>query len=279
MKLNIKIIWFSVVVIGGTLASYLIYTFEQNEKELINQGQSTILWIQNSLAEKMASNKTRAKRMALLQIKKDDSNKYSALEKKINFTLLDTADSIGPGIIKNGDGSSKYIDSVWVKDEIYYFSQSLESLLGDIIREDFFDLVALVDNKHLHFQSKIRMLNEVMNDTLLASYFKSDLGVNHTQVVVTDEKYEAFFRPIHLYQQDFILLGLMKTSSYDKARRQVPFSLLNVVFLLLILIISSIPIFRVFSLASGDQLGKSHVLECGISIVLLATVPALQSAI
>ena len=78
------------------------------------------------------------------------------------------------------------------------------------------------------------MLNEVMNDTLLTTYYKSDLGVNHTQVLVTGEKYEAFMRPVQFYQHDYLLIGLMRASSFDMAKRQVPFSVLNIVFLILV---------------------------------------------
>lgn len=267
MKLNIKFIWFSVVVLGGSLASYLIFSFEQNEKTLIDQGQSTIHWIQNSLAEKLAGNKLRARRMAYL---KSLPEKYYALEKKIQFAVSEKTDKLGLKI--NEEGGSQYTDTIMLNNKAYFFTLPLESLMSDIVREDFFDAIALIDHKHLYYQSKKRMLNEVMNDTLIAAYYQNDLGVYHTRVLVTGEKYEAFIRPVQFHQQDFLLIGLMKTSSFDKAKRQVPFSALNVVFLILILIISSIPIIRVFSLASGDQLGKSLVLECGLSIVLLATV-------
>lgn len=273
MKLNIRLIWFTVVALGGMLASYLIFTFQQNEAALINQGQATMLWIQNSLAEKIAINKLRANRMVRLQNSLSKNNPSGKeLKERINFPLLASGSVENLGIKANGDGGSKYIDFVKVGDSIYYYSNSMKSLLSDIIREDFFDIVALVDKNQLHYQSKARMLNEIYNDSILAYYTNSNLGVNHTQVYVTDEKYEAFIRPIQFHGRNYLLLGLMKASSFDKIKRQVPFSILNIVFLLLLLIISSIPIIRVFSLASGDQLSKSHVLECGISIILLATV-------
>jgi len=153
----------------------------------------------------------------------------------------------------------------------------LEELLNQMPPSNFFNHVVLTDTTGgvLYATGDIP-LNEIPDNTKVQD---GKLGATQSKLSISSTDYQAFQVPVKLTQSDsnFIfteknlhLYGLISQDNFNEAGLKISFTLLYVLFTLVVLLIISFPVIRVVGMARGDTLLQSHVYQIGLSVVLLA---------
>lgn len=156
-------------------------------------------------------------------------------------------------------------------------SDLLEDLLNQMPPSNFFNFVILTDTSGtvLHATGDIPVY-EIPDSTKNQS---GKLGATQSKLSVSSTEYLTFQMPVTLSQPDSLfiftdlrlhLYGVISQDNFSKAGRQISFTLLYLLFTLVILLVISFPILRVVGMGRGDTLLRSHVYQIGLSIVLLA---------
>ncbi len=161
------------------------------------------------------------------------------------------------------------------------FRETLEEILDIIPPSDFFDYTVLV------FETDTLLISEPELPVQSVA-FDSRTDPEITGAGYTESKVYKIFRDDKLFRvqltlsfsvnnqsgesdpRELSLFGIIREETYTQARWQISFTTLYILTSLILLLIVSFPLLRVFGLGRGDTLTRSHVYQAALSLFLLA---------
>lgn len=175
---------------------------------------------------------------------------------------------------------SPFVDIEDLKDSAR-FRETLEELLDIIPPSDFFDYTVLV------FETDTLLISEPQLPVQSVA-FDSRTATENRGAEYTESQVYKIFRDDKLFRvpltlsfsvnnqsggsdpRELSLFGIIREETYTRARWQISFATLYILTSLIILLIVSFPLLRVFGLGRGDTLTRSHVYQAALSLFLLA---------
>lgn len=164
----------------------------------------------------------------------------------------------------------RFLDSI-AKDTVALKHQ-LAKNFREIGKSDFFDHVVLTgkggyvlypDNELSLNQLNLRQYKDSTN---------KKLGVVAENLDISGTEYRVYQQPITYLGHSFNVLGLIKEEQFHKTARQLNFSLIYLLIILVVVVISSYPILVFLGMSEGDMLKRSLFEKSVLSLVLVIAI-------
>ena len=150
--------------------------------------------------------------------------------------------------------------------------QKLADYMQDIGKSDFFDQV-LVTGKAgyvLYPPSDMPMTRfDLTKDEASKS---NKMGVITSEMVISGTDYRVYQEPVTYLGHSFNILGLIKETKFEETGRQLNFSLIYFLIILVVLVVISFPILVLLGMSEGDMLHRSHFDRSAVSLVLVIAI-------
>lgn len=178
-----------------------------------------------------------------------------------------------------------YLQTVDESDSTISKYEIPQILLNQMPPSNFFDIILITDSDGnvLHTSTDVTITSVPES----ARVDPNRLGATQSRLVISNKEYQAFQTPFTLQENsalnfhdrykidfeqemDFHLFAAISQGRINRAGKRFSFTVLYLLFTLVILLLISFPILRVIGMGRGDTLLRSHVYQIGLSIILLA---------